>query len=83
MNYIGLPRSFPKISPKKTVPGDKCIEICDEVYSAVRAELIELGRHASKWIRAYFLELDDVNVSSRDHFLDLISAWKHDVCHDP
>ena len=48
----------------------------------VRAELVQTGREAYRWIRDYFLKSPDVTVSAEDHFLSLIEQWQYDPCQD-
>ena len=48
----------------------------------MRAELIKGGKASSEWLRDYFLKSDEVIVSQRHIFLDLISKWSIDPCED-
>lgn len=39
--------------------------------------------NASKWIRRYFVDAEDVVVSSKQHFSDvLMKSWESDPCLD-
>ena len=58
------------------------IDICDETFIHVRAELIKGGKASSEWLRDYFLKSDEVIVSQRHIFLYLISKWSIDPCED-
>jgi len=58
----------------------KCIDICDDTYGSLRAELLKNAVEASMWIRRYFLQSPDVTVSSPEHFNELLEAWMVDPC---
>jgi hypothetical protein len=60
------------------IPG--IIDICDERYGLVRAELMKNAIAASRWIREYFLESPDVTVSSPEYFRSLLEGWMTDPC---
>lgn len=56
------------------------IHICDEEHDDVRKELVKIGKEAAKWITEYFIESEDVFVSSREEFVKLMDDWGHDPC---
>jgi len=56
------------------------ISICDYSHKALRMELMKNARTASLWIRNYFLEQEDVFVSSPAHFGSLLQNWMRDPC---
>jgi len=56
------------------------IDICDGQFRQLRAQLLEVGANASKWIQQYFLPLPDVVVSSPEHFERLLQSWSVDPC---
>tara|TARA_B100001142_G_C14088310_1_gene560266 strand:+ start:272 stop:685 length:414 start_codon:yes stop_codon:yes gene_type:complete len=56
------------------------INICDDEHSQLRKVLVDIGWEASEWILKYFLQSDDVVVSSREEFIALIGKWKEDPC---
>lgn len=56
------------------------IDICDEQYLPLRTNLMMHAVHASQWIRQHFLQSDDVVVSSREHFEQILLSWEHDPC---
>uniref|UniRef100_A0A7S1BM06 Uncharacterized protein n=1 Tax=Corethron hystrix TaxID=216773 RepID=A0A7S1BM06_9STRA len=58
----------------------KQINICDNEHNKVRKVLMRIGRNASAWIRKYFLLSEDVTVSSRKYFKEIIKKWRHDPC---
>jgi hypothetical protein len=61
----------------------KKIDICDDRFATVRSTLMEQSVNASKWIREYFVDAEDVVVSSKEHFSDvLLTAWERDPCLD-
>ena len=56
------------------------INICDSEYDELRAVLMDIARPASIWIRKYFIESDEVIVSSPDYFKETLETWMHDPC---
>jgi hypothetical protein len=56
------------------------IDICESQYDEVRAVLMDASRSASIWIRKYFLESEDVIVSSREHVEEILMTWMEDPC---
>lgn len=56
------------------------IDICESQYDDARAVLMESSRSASVWIRKYFLDSEDVIVSSRDHVEEILKTWMDDPC---
>jgi hypothetical protein len=58
----------------------KTINICDLKYEKLRAVLMDIARPASIWIRKYFIESDEVIVSSPDYFKETLETWMHDPC---
>ena len=57
------------------------IDICADKYTPLKAELLEIAKEASVWIReSGFLDNLDVLVSSRSHFEDIIKSWMDDPC---
>jgi hypothetical protein len=63
-----------------TKPKEKRMHICEDKYTDLRAELMANGKRASQWIRKYFLESDQVFVSSRDYFESILKEWENDPC---
>jgi hypothetical protein len=52
-------------------------------FAKLRRKLMEQSVNASKWIREYFVDAEDVVVSSKKHFSDvLLTAWERDPCLD-
>lgn len=89
-NYLGLRQRLPSLEdlppdssrytdPKRT---KYFINICDDEHRYLREVLVGIGTEAYIWIRDYFLNSDDVFVSSREDFLELISKWQYDPCAD-
>jgi len=64
---------------KKQTDKDK-IDICNSDHDRIRGVLMEKARTSSAWIRDYFLRSNDVFVSSRAHFLELLNRWNVDPC---
>ena len=56
------------------------IDICEEKYRELRAQLVEDGTTAAAWIAEYFLPLADVTVSSPQHFQETLNSWSTDPC---
>lgn len=61
-------------------PGFVPIDICHYKYRPIRAELMEVARGASVWIREYFLKSPDVIVSSREFLEEQLLTWMEDPC---
>lgn len=59
------------------------INICDSNYTELRKVLLDMARPASVWIRKYFIESEDVVVSSKEYFKEIIETWMHDPCDIP
>jgi hypothetical protein len=55
------------------------INICDSNYTELRNILLDMARPASVWIRKYFIESEDVVVSSKEYFKEIIETWMHDA----
>jgi len=82
-NFLGLKRPLDPIVPRTSVSRNYkyAIDICDGKFRELRAELMEIGRNASEWIRTYFVDHPDVTVSSPGHFKDdLLASWLVDPC---
>ena len=60
--------------------GGSLVDRCDEEHGKIRAVLIEKARRSSEWIRNYFLESDEVVVSSRDFLVETLRGWMEDPC---
>mmetsp|Transcript_10795 Transcript_10795/g.22090 ORF Transcript_10795/g.22090 Transcript_10795/m.22090 type:complete len:526 (+) Transcript_10795:35-1612(+) len=80
---------FPKLDTSgrfDSVPGIKRltdeskIHICDTEHDDIREVLMEKAKMSSVWIREYFLHSDEVVISSRNHFIDIIERWMYDPC---
>lgn len=80
-HFLGLTKPMPEpkngtaIRPKK-----KTIDICQPEFDKVREVLLENGKRASMWIRKYFMQSDQVYVSSRYFFEEALKEWKVDPC---
>ena len=59
---------------------ERMMDICDPSYDALRSVLMVAGKEASVWVRNYFIQSPDVDVSNEDHFLDLLKSWEVDPC---
>mmetsp|Transcript_33477 Transcript_33477/g.67563 ORF Transcript_33477/g.67563 Transcript_33477/m.67563 type:complete len:449 (-) Transcript_33477:455-1801(-) len=83
--FLGLEHELPPLpehSSKnlKEEIQEHAINICDAEHDFVRAELVQTGREAYRWIKDYFMQSDDVTVSAEDHFLSLVEQWQFDPC---
>lgn len=80
-NYIGVSKPFvpPKLRKKSNNKGF-AIDICEDKFAHVRAELVEIGKAASDWIQNYFMVLPEVKTSSPEFFKETLSTWRHDPC---
>ncbi len=71
---------FDFLPPVKRQVDRNKIDICQPKHDAIRAVLMEKATLASKWILEYFLQSDEVFVSSREHFEMILESWRHDPC---
>jgi hypothetical protein len=91
--FLGLKHTFDQEAPH-FVPGMKWsaesqavrdsrkINICEDQYRAVRAELMKGASETSVWIRTFFLASKDVYISSPEFFDQAMRAWMNDPCED-
>ena len=80
-NFLGLKVPMPEFEDdSKSSSKPKAMDICDPKYEGIRKELIAIGTRASMWIRKYFLKSDQVYVSSREFFENVLEDWKNDPC---
>ena len=56
------------------------IDICSEEHEDVRRQLLDIGKHATFWLRKYFIHAPDVVVSSPSHFLEILDSYNKDPC---
>lgn len=59
---------------------ERKIDICDEKFTTQRVMLLEIATKAQDWIRSYFLKSSDVFVGNRQHFLEILEAYRVDPC---
>ena len=71
---------FNFLEPIKKQTEADMIDICDSDHSRIKDVLMEKARTASAWIKDYFLQSNDVTVSNRKHFLELLESWNDDPC---
>ena len=70
-----------KLKPHQQEYYDKYkINICDEDYEELRSVLMQHAVDASRWIRRYFLESQDVTVSSGYYLDEILAKWETDPC---
>jgi len=58
----------------------KAIDICNPEFENVRKHLLESGKASGKWFRTHLENANDVYVSNKEHFMDMISKWEYDPC---
>ena len=89
--FIGLPELLPPLDvwakPGKNLTDEqldnahsKRLDICDTQHDHIRQHLINQGRDAAEWILRFFLQSNDVFVSSPEFFRELALAWESDPC---
>ena len=66
------------IGTSSTYP--ETINICDAKYANLRKELMRNAKVSQNWIKQKFMNSADVNVSDKEHFLDLLKTWEVDPC---
>jgi hypothetical protein len=69
-----------KITESKNVKYAASIDICHADYEGLRHELVEIGKRASVWIVQYFMQSEQVVVSSPDFFASILQSWNEDPC---
>mmetsp|Transcript_23147 Transcript_23147/g.41808 ORF Transcript_23147/g.41808 Transcript_23147/m.41808 type:complete len:413 (-) Transcript_23147:297-1535(-) len=72
-------KKWPSTEKQMEVDAKK-IDICQPLYDDIRAELLRVGGVASKWILQYFIQSDDIFVSSRPYFEEALKKWTIDPC---
>ena len=78
--FIDTSGRFDFLAPVKRQVDQNKINICDANHDAIRGVLMEKAILASEWIRNYFLQSEEVFVSSRQHFELIIDSWRFDPC---
>ena len=85
-----LPLEIPHIAPEtlRLTPEElklrdrTRVNICDDDYVALRAELLRIGDAASQWLAKYFMKSDGVHYSSRDYLERVLETWSVDPCQE-
>jgi hypothetical protein len=80
-HFIGVSKPF--TAPKRATSSRNkgfAIDICDDKFVELRAELIDIGMAASAWIQMYFITHPDVTISSPEYFKEMLDSWKEDPC---
>jgi hypothetical protein len=82
--YLGLKEEIAPLTihnnQGKAKPNKAYIDICDSEYDKLREELLKIARSATIWIRKYFIDSEDVTVSSREYVEEIMESWMHDPC---
>jgi hypothetical protein len=56
------------------------IDVCDDEYKPVRANLLRMSRLNADWIRNEFLDYPGVHFSSREFLEQILDGWMVDPC---
>ena len=56
------------------------IDICQPEFDSLRKSLVREGKKSSEWIVNRFVVAEDVVVSNREHFGEMLRAWGEDPC---
>lgn len=83
--YLGMSQTIGPLTEEKETHDDSAfkdleIDICDPQYEPIHADLMDIAKKSSFWLRKYFLPSPDVHVSSPEHFTNLLEAWLTDPC---
>lgn len=88
--FLGLKTEFhgneiPKIRPSRAIiqkypQNFTRVNLCEDEYLPVRTELMQTSRNASIWFRKYFLQSNEVFVSSREYLVEILEGWMEDPC---
>lgn len=79
-DFLGLESDSIQFPERNTKRDKYLFDICEERFNDVRDELLQIGNNASKWIQEYFIKSPRTVISNRNHFVELIEAWKFDPC---
>jgi hypothetical protein len=79
--YLGLSSTLPPVEVRNASRNfHYSIDVCEERFLPIRQNLLRFGKAASRWMLHYFLDLDDVIVSDKEHVSGLLRSWEHDPC---
>ena len=87
-DFLGLKEPLPPVlhvRPGKDRQIDEALKLdmCQPEQDEVRQELMRISRKASVWFRKFFLESEDVVVSTREYLDEIFATtWMQDPC-DP
>ena len=85
-DFLGLEHPLPPVlhvRPGKDRKVDEALKLdmCQPDQDEVRQELMRISRKASVWFRKFFLESEDVVVSSREYLDEIFATtWMQDPC---
>jgi hypothetical protein len=80
-DFLGLSSALPPVTIRNASRNYHfAINICEDKYMEIRRNLLDFGKAASTWILKYFLQLDEVYVSDKPRFEELLSTWGFDTC---
>lgn len=77
INTIGKLDFHPRL---KRVGLKKMIDICEDQHLNIRTILMDKARRTSRWVLRFFLQSDEVTVSSREYLVELLKKWELDPC---
>jgi hypothetical protein len=84
--YLGLTKPLPPFGHenKNHAVGmtghPETINICDDEFSTIRANVLQYARQTASWIQHHFIKARDVVVANREHFLESLHQWEIDPC---
>ena len=67
---------------KKEHNHSEYIDICHSTHDALRKLLLTQAKETEKWIKEEFIPSPDVIVGGKDYFLEIVSRWSIDYCHE-
>lgn len=85
-DFLGLNQSFPAASNisrenKTSRMGEQHrINICNDEFANIRELLMRHAKNIAAWIREFFLDCEDVVVSSREYLNELLETYIYDPC---
>jgi hypothetical protein len=93
--FVGLTEKLPEIphidtkgkhdgiAGVKELNQKRMIDICTDEHVEIRNVLMDKSKRTARWVRQYFLKSEDVMVSSKEYFLQILDDWEQDPCSQP
>jgi hypothetical protein len=85
-DYLGLSEPLPPMGHenKNHATGEaghaETIDICDDQWTSVRAEVTKVAVQSAQWIKQHFVASKDVVVANPGHFVETLQTWGIDPC---